>query len=97
MADTVKRSNYDIAMSGISKKLDRQKINFFSEGYFTSGKTPTSNCDDKDKYTNLNQIGQCDDRRLGQSSTPQQIITRVVPNHVRQNLCDKSEIAYLNA
>lgn len=52
----LKANKYDIAMSGISKKLDRQKVGFFSKGYFTSGKTPISNCDDKDKYTNLNQI-----------------------------------------
>ena len=58
LLEDLEANNYDIAMSGISKKLDRQKVGFFSKGYYTSGKTPISNCDDKDKYTNLNQIDQ---------------------------------------
>ncbi len=47
---------FDIAMSGISKKLQRQQVGLFSKGYFISGKTPISRCEDKDKYRNLKSI-----------------------------------------
>ncbi len=49
-------NKFDIAMGGISKKLQRQQVGLFSKGYFISGKTTISRCEDKDKYPNLKSI-----------------------------------------
>ncbi|MCP3674162.1 MAG: transporter substrate-binding domain-containing protein, partial [Gammaproteobacteria bacterium] len=49
-------NKFDIAMGGISKKLQRQQVGLFSKGYFISGKTSISRCEDKDKYRNLTSI-----------------------------------------
>ena len=47
---------FDIAISGISKNLERQKIALFSKGYFKSGKTPIARCSDKNKFSDLASI-----------------------------------------
>ncbi len=54
----LEENKFDIAMGGISKKLQRQQVGLFSKGYLTTGKTPISRCDDKDKYQNLRSIDQ---------------------------------------
>ncbi len=54
----LKANKFDIAMGGISKKLQRQQVGLFSKGYFISGKTSISRCEDKDKYRNLKAIDQ---------------------------------------
>ncbi|WP_158773149.1 transporter substrate-binding domain-containing protein [Cobetia sp. L2A1] len=46
----------DIAMSGISVKLDRQALAYFSLPYQTGGKTPIVRCDDIKKYQTVEQI-----------------------------------------
>jgi len=48
----------DIAMSGISVKLDRQAQAYFSQPYQTGGKTPIVRCEDVDKYQTVAQINQ---------------------------------------
>ena len=48
----------DIAMSGISIKLDRQAQAYFSLPYQTGGKTPIVRCEDVDKYQTVAQINQ---------------------------------------
>ncbi|MCK8068144.1 transporter substrate-binding domain-containing protein [Cobetia sp. 1CM21F] len=48
----------DIAMSGISVKLDRQAQAYFSKPYQTGGKTPIVRCEDVDKYQTVAQINQ---------------------------------------
>ena len=45
-------------MSGISKKLFRQRQGLFSEAYHRGGKTPIARCEDKDKYNSLISIDQ---------------------------------------
>ncbi|MCP4234839.1 MAG: transporter substrate-binding domain-containing protein [Aestuariibacter sp.] len=54
----LKANKFDIAMSGISKKLLRQQVGLFSKGYYVSGKTPISRCKDKGKFRNLESIDQ---------------------------------------
>ncbi|MFC0338254.1 cyclohexadienyl dehydratase [Kushneria avicenniae] len=49
---------FDIAMSGISVNLDRQKNAWFSTPYQRDGKTPIARCDDQSRYQTLEQIDQ---------------------------------------
>jgi cyclohexadienyl dehydratase len=50
--------SFDIAMGGITITLDRQKIGFFSNPVFSSGKTPITHCGDESKYGTLAAIDQ---------------------------------------
>ena len=47
---------YDIAMSGVSRTLKRQRIGFMSTAYYTGGKTPISRCADAEEYGSLSAI-----------------------------------------
>ena len=47
---------FDIAMSGISINLARQRTAFFSLPYHEGGKTPIIRCDDKDQFRSLSDI-----------------------------------------
>jgi len=47
---------FDIAMSGVSVNLDRQKKALFSIPYLRDGKTPIARCENKDKFQTLQQI-----------------------------------------
>lgn len=47
---------FDIAMSGISITLDRQKKGLFSTAILRDGKTPIARCADKGKYEALSDI-----------------------------------------
>jgi len=47
---------FDIAMSGVSVNLDRQKKALFSVPYLRDGKTPITRCENKDKFQTLQQI-----------------------------------------
>eukprot|EP00121_Abeoforma_whisleri_P007095 Awhi_evm1s6467 len=49
---------FDIAMSGITKTLLRQKTAFFSSPYLSFGKMAVVRCSDKDKYQSLKDINQ---------------------------------------
>lgn len=52
----LKDKKFDIAMGGISKNLEREKVGLFSSGYFVSGKTPIARCEDKTRFISLDQI-----------------------------------------
>jgi len=47
---------FDVAMSGISVTLDRQKKAFFSSPYMREGKAPIARCENKEKFQTLEQI-----------------------------------------
>ena len=49
---------YDIAMSGVSVTLERQKKAFYSIPYQRDGKTPITRCENQAKYQTLAQIDQ---------------------------------------
>ncbi|SDL57723.1 transporter substrate-binding domain-containing protein [Pseudomonas indica] len=55
MADLA-ADKYDVAMSGVSVSLERQKVAFFSQPYMRDGKTPITLCSNKDKFQSLEQI-----------------------------------------
>jgi cyclohexadienyl dehydratase len=48
--------DFDIAMSGVSVTLDRQKTGFFSAPYMRDGKTPIARCADQEKFQTLAEI-----------------------------------------
>jgi len=47
---------YDIAMSGVSRNLSRQKVGYFSDAYHRGGKTPISLCKQARKFKTLQKI-----------------------------------------
>jgi cyclohexadienyl dehydratase len=49
---------YDLAMSGVSISLKRQKLGFFSLPYHSGGKTPITLCSKVDEYNSLAKIDQ---------------------------------------
>ena len=49
---------FDIAMSGVSVTLERQKTGFYSIPYLRDGKTPITLCKNKDRFQTLDQIDQ---------------------------------------
>ncbi|MCJ8344492.1 transporter substrate-binding domain-containing protein [bacterium] len=54
----LQENRFDIAMSGISKTLSRQKVALFSKAYIQNGKTAISRCSDQEKYNSLEKIDQ---------------------------------------
>lgn len=50
------KQKFDLALSGISKKLHRQEVGFFSTGYMENGKLPILRCKDKEKFKSLKDI-----------------------------------------
>ena len=48
--------NFDVAMSGVSITLDRQKKGLFSTPIMREGKTPIARCTDKGKYETIADI-----------------------------------------
>ena len=49
-------NRYDIAMSGVSRNLERQKSGFFSAAYHVGGKTPISLCENVYKFNSMEKI-----------------------------------------
>ena len=47
---------YDIAMSGVSRTLERQKLGFLSNPYYVGGKTPLARCEDVARLNTLAKI-----------------------------------------
>ncbi len=58
----LERDRFDVAMSGISKDLGRQRKALFSESYYVDGKTPLARCTDRAKYGTLAGIDRPDVR-----------------------------------
>ncbi|MCZ6504157.1 MAG: transporter substrate-binding domain-containing protein, partial [Gammaproteobacteria bacterium] len=56
LLEDLKAGRYDIAMSGVSRNLDRQKVGFFSDTYHQGGKTPISLCKNRNKFNSLQKI-----------------------------------------
>lgn len=49
---------FDVALSGVSISMERQKTALFSVPYMTDGKTPITRCENQAKYQTLTQINQ---------------------------------------
>jgi cyclohexadienyl dehydratase len=53
LLDDLAAGSYDIAMSGVSRTLERQKQGYLSSAYYVGGKTPIARCDEADTYGSL--------------------------------------------
>ncbi|WDE07886.1 gamma subclass chorismate mutase AroQ [Thalassomonas viridans] len=73
--------NYDIMMSGISKKLFRQQLGLFSDSYHQGGKTPVSLCRKKHLFDSLEKIDRPDTRLIVNRGGTNQ---RFVKEYIRQ-------------
>ncbi len=49
---------FDIAMGGITRNFERQKVSNLSPAYFTDGKIPLIRDEDKDRFKSLKDINQ---------------------------------------
>jgi len=58
----LKAGRFDIAMSGISRNVARQRHAFFTQPYHTGGKTPITRCGEEQQFDSLDKIDQTDVR-----------------------------------
>ena len=77
----LKAGHYDIAMSGVSRNLDRQKVGFFSDAYHQGGKTPISLCKNRNKFNSLRKIDRKGNRII---VNPGGTNERYVDTHIQQ-------------
>jgi cyclohexadienyl dehydratase len=49
---------FDVAMSGVSRTLDRARIGHLSLPYYVGGKTPITRCEDRQRFGSLQEIDQ---------------------------------------
>lgn len=56
LLDDLQAGRYDIAMSGVSRTLARQRAGFLSQPYFRDGKTPIARCAEADRLDTLEEI-----------------------------------------
>lgn len=56
LLEDLSHHKFDIAMSGISRKLFRQQLGFFSAPYHRGGKTPIVRCADQARFDSLEAI-----------------------------------------
>ena len=77
----LKAGRYDIAMSGVSRNLNRQKVGFFSDAYHQGGKTPISLCKNRNKFKSL---GKIDRKNIRIIVNPGGTNERFVDTHIRQ-------------
>lgn len=60
LMDDLLKDRFDIAMGGISRNLERQKLAHLTSPYFFDGKAPLIRTEDKNRYTSLTDIDQSD-------------------------------------
>ena len=77
----LKAGRYDIAMSGVSRNLDRQKVGFLSDPYHQGGKTPISLCKNRNKFNSLQKIDRKTNRII---VNPGGTNERYVDAHIQQ-------------
>ena len=77
----LKAGRCDIAMSGVSRNLNRQKVGFFSDAYHRGGKTPISLCKKRNKFNSLDKIDRKTNRII---VNPGGTNERFVDAHIRQ-------------
>lgn len=56
LTEDLVKGRYDIAMSGVSRTLERARIGFFSPPYHVGGKTPIVRCGDVARFDSLARI-----------------------------------------
>ncbi|MBQ75639.1 MAG: chorismate mutase AroQ, gamma subclass [Gammaproteobacteria bacterium] len=81
LLDDLTAGRYDIAMSGVSRNLDRQKVGYFSNTYHRGGKTPISLCKKVRKFDKLQKIDRASNRIV---VNPGGTNERYVDQHIKQ-------------
>lgn len=56
LMDDLATARFDIAMSGVSRVLQRQRTGYFSDAYHVGGKTPIARCEDRARFATLEKI-----------------------------------------
>ncbi len=56
LMEDLSAGRYDIAMSGVSRTLARQRVGYFSPPYHVGGKTPIARCEDRQALDSLEEI-----------------------------------------
>jgi len=56
LLDDLQAGRYDIAMSGVSRTLARQRVGFLSPPYYVGGKTPIARCEQASAFDSLEKI-----------------------------------------
>jgi cyclohexadienyl dehydratase len=56
LSNDIAADQFDVAMSGITHTPDRDRVAFFSKGYYPGGKTGLGRCSDKDRFDSLDKI-----------------------------------------
>jgi len=56
LMDDLSAGAFDIAMSGVSRTMSRQRVGFLSQPYYVGGKTPVARCDRADEFDSLERI-----------------------------------------
>jgi len=56
LLDDLQAGRYDVAMSGVSRTLARQRAGFLTQPYYADGKTPIARCADRERYASLERI-----------------------------------------
>lgn len=62
LLDDLAAGRYDIAMSGVSRTVERARTGYLSQPYFVGGKLPIARCEDKRRFASLAAIDQPDVR-----------------------------------
>ena len=58
LMEDLDKEKFDLAISGVTVKEERENQAYFSKTYFRFGKLPISRCKDKKKFDSLNKINQ---------------------------------------
>lgn len=56
LMDDLEAGRFDIAMSGVSRTLARQRVGYFTRAYHVGGKTPIARCGDRSRFGTLENI-----------------------------------------
>ena len=56
LSEDLRAGRFDVAMSGVSRTLDRARTGHLSLPYYTGGKTPIARCEDRERFDSLEEI-----------------------------------------
>ncbi len=98
LMEDLKNEKFDIALSGITKNLQRQRTAIFSQGYHAGGKQAIGRCQDKKRFGSLKKIDRPDTRVVvNPGGTNEAFTRRIIKNAkirvVQDNRAIFSEIA----
>jgi cyclohexadienyl dehydratase len=81
LMEDLAEGRYDVAMSGVSRTLERQKLGYQSAAYYVGGKTTIARCAEADRYGSLAAIDRAGVRVI---VNPGGTNEQFVDGHIRQ-------------